>query len=702
MRRLIAITSVLLLSAAHAQAADNSDDIFSLPLEALATLEVKIATGTPKPLSAAPAMATVITASELAAMGARDIGDALQAVPGLHVSNGSFNYGARYFIRGIVSTYNPHTLVLINGIPMTSLFAGDRGERAAGIYGMPIERLERIEIVRGPGSSVYGADAFAGVINLITRHPDAVSTTEVSLAGGSFATAHATVLHPFAVGGASALLSLSADRTDGDTPIIMADLQTAIDSAFGSSASLAPGAANLATRQYDASLDIAGKKWRLRAGWHQSNTGTGTGINDALDPGSEFVNHRGTADISWQSPAHWRHWDLDAQLSYYYSDFRNPRDIRLFPAGAFGGSFPDGVIGKPELFEENARVGSSALYTGWSQHRLRIGTGFYWGDIFETRDRNNYVFGGPVLVPRGGLVDVSDTADVFQPENQRTSHYVFVQDEWAFAADWEATYGIRYDHYSDVGDTANPRVALVWNTTSELTTKLLYGEAFRAPAFFELYATNNPVALGNPALKPEKLRSVEMGATWKPSRAWTADLNIYQLRIHDYIDFVSDPGGMTFTTQNTGRLRGRGLESEVRHQLNDNLQLLGNYSYQQTVDVRTGHALGIAPRDKLYLRANWDIRPGWQLTPQLTSVGERKRQSGDTRTALAGYTTLDLNLRYRLSRHIDLSLAARNMFDADIREASRGPGPGQVVPALPDDLPQPGRSVLLQASLRWP
>ena len=61
---------------------------------------------------------------------ARDIGEALQAVPGLHVSNGSFNYGARYFIRGIVSTYNPHTLLLVNGIPQTSLFTGDRGERA--------------------------------------------------------------------------------------------------------------------------------------------------------------------------------------------------------------------------------------------------------------------------------------------------------------------------------------------------------------------------------------------------------------------------------------------------------------------------------------------------------------------------------------------------------------------------------------------
>jgi len=160
------------------------------------------------------------------------------------------------------------------------------------------------------------------------------------------------------------------------------------------------------------------------------------------------------------------------------------------------------------------------------------------GDLYRTTDRNNYIFGGPVLVPRGGFADVSDTGEVFQPENQRTSHFVFMQDEWAFAENWELTWGLRYDHYSDVGDTTNPRLALVWQAHPELTAKLLYGEAFRAPAFFELYATNNPVALGNPDLEPEKLRSTELALAWTPDRDWSIDLTAYLLHIRDYIDFV--------------------------------------------------------------------------------------------------------------------------------------------------------------------
>jgi len=142
----LGIGSLLLASAAGA----SERDLFTLPLEELARMEVQIATGTPKPIAIAPASTTVITAADIEAMGARDIGEVLQAVPGLHVSNASFNYAPRYFIRGITSTYNPHTLVLINGIPMTSLFTGDRGERAASVFGMPVRLLERIEDHRLP------------------------------------------------------------------------------------------------------------------------------------------------------------------------------------------------------------------------------------------------------------------------------------------------------------------------------------------------------------------------------------------------------------------------------------------------------------------------------------------------------------------------------------------------------------------------
>ena len=177
-------------------------------------------------------------------------------------------------------------------------------------------------------------------------------------------------------------------------------------------------------------------------------------------------------------------------VSYYSNTQEIKKSLVLFPAGAFGGAYPDGFIGNPGYKEENARIDFSALYRGINNHLIRTGTGFYWDDVFEVTESKNF---NPNFSPRAnGLEDISDTAEIWLPEKQRTSYYLFAQDEWKLARNWLATTGVRYDHFSDFGNTTNPRLALVWATTDKITTKLLYGKAFRAPSFSELFATSNP------------------------------------------------------------------------------------------------------------------------------------------------------------------------------------------------------------------
>ncbi len=207
------------------------------------------------------------------------------------------------------------------------------------------------------------------------------------------------------------------------------------------------------------------------------------------------------------------------------------------------------------------------------------------------------------------------------------------------------------------------------------------------------------MALGNPDLEPETIRSTELAFTLTPFPQWALDINLYHYRIDDLIDFEADPVG-TFTAQNSGRVRGRGLETELHYQLADTAQLLLNYSYQRTRD-QDGEPLGLTPNSDASLRLSWQPRPAWQVTPCLVWVGSSERAAGDARAKLDGYTTLDLNIRRRLNDNIALNLQARNVFDTDVRQASRGPVQGQSVPNIPNDLPQPGRSVILQATARW-
>ncbi len=695
------LTIGLLLGAASAYGA-TQEELLSMSLDELASLDVSIATGTPKSLRTTPGATSIITAAELEAMGAQDIDEALELVPGLHVSHSSFIYASRYFIRGIVSTYNPHTLLLVNGIPQTSLFTGDRGERMTGMTGLPVSMIERIEIIRGPGSAVYGADAFAGVINIITRNAGDTPGGHATVAYGSFNTGRASIMQGAALGPVQALFSLAAGKGDGDNPIITSDLQSGLDGVFGTSASLAPGPANLAWENLDIRSELQWDDFLLRLSWRRSEGETGQGINEALDPVARFPHHHGTVDLTWSDPDRWTDWQPEVQLSYLYSDFRNPTYMRQYPPGAFGGLFPDGMLQKPELSEENARLHLTALYTGLDQHRIRLGAGSYWGDIFKTTDAINYqlVPGNPIPQPVP-LHVVSDTPEAFLPENQRTAHHVFVQDEWQLASDWELTTGLRHDDYSDIGGATNPRLALVWSPRHDLTAKLMYGEAFRPPAFFELYARNNPVALGNPQLKPERLKSAELALSWEPIASLVWDLNLYTFRIRDFIDFVNDPGSNTFTAQNTGRIRGNGLETELRHQLRDNLQLLMNYNYQQTRDQDTDAPLGLAPDSDASLRLSWRPAQQWLITPQAVWLGPTRRPAGDLRPRLDGFATADLTIRYQWLPKVDLSLITRNLFDANVKEASRGPEGSQTQAAIPDDLPQTGRSVTLQATAHW-
>jgi outer membrane receptor for ferrienterochelin and colicin len=125
---------------------------------------ISIATGGRRPIAKAPAVATVITAEDIKAIGATDLDEVLETVPGLHVARNFFGYNPIYTFRGIYSDFNAQALVLINGIPITNLFVGDRSQIWGG---MPVEAIARIEVIRGPGSALYGADAFAGVINII-------------------------------------------------------------------------------------------------------------------------------------------------------------------------------------------------------------------------------------------------------------------------------------------------------------------------------------------------------------------------------------------------------------------------------------------------------------------------------------------------------------------------------------------------------
>ncbi len=678
------MSSTLLIS----EPAMASGDLWDMSLDELGKIRVtSIASGTQTPLDKAAAIATVITEDDIIAMGATDLDQVLETVPGMHVGRSDQDYLPKYIIRGITSTFNPQTLVLINGIPITSLFTGNRGNIWAG---MPVKSIARVEVIRGPGSALYGADAFSGVINIITKKYDDLRGTQIGTRAGSFGTRAAWLTHGGTYNGVNVGFTLEAETTDGWKKIVEQDRQTIFDSIFKTNASLAPGSVNTMKDMVDARLDLSYDNSQLRLGYQgRSNVGSSVGYAQALDPSSRAANQRYNFDYSHTIQQLAPSLDIDTRVSYYSNTQEIKKNILLFPAGAFGGAYPNGFIGNPGYKEENARLDFSALYSGISKHLVRVGTGFNWDDMFEVTESKNF---NANLSPRAnGLEDVSDTAEVFLPEKQRTSYYLFAQDEWKLASNWLATTGVRYDHFSDFGNTTNPRLALVWATTDKITTKLLYGKAFRAPSFNELFATTNPLVLGDPNLKAETIDTYEFAFSHQLSRQLLYTANLYHYNIKDFITYVPIANGIN-QAQNIGNRKGQGFELEADYSPVYNLRFLANYAYQQSTDKRTDAAVGDAPNHQIYGRSEWTIASDWHFDSQVTWVGKQKRVFGDTRAAHDAYTTIDVTIRKQdVWSGVDLALSARNLLDADVTE----PSPGPAV-FIPKDFPMAGRSVYVE------
>ena len=384
---------------------------------------------------------------------------------------------------------------------------------------------------------------------------------------------------------------------------------------------------------------------------------------------------------------------------HYTQEF--PVPLQLFPHGAFGGAFPLGMIGAPETWERQTRISAVGTYDGLAGNLLRIGMGHDDLNLYRTRELKNFsvlqsgpFIGLPVPLPSGRVEEVA-IGDSFLAPHRRKVDYAYLQDEWTFRRDWTLTAGVRHDRYSDVGSTTNPRIALVWDSTLDLTTKLLYGRAFRAPSYTELYSINNPVIRGNPALKPEKIQTLEAAFAWQAKENVQLNLSLFRYGMRDVIRTTqSSDGSAQFN--NTGRQHGHGLELEAQWQPARGLRLSGNYAWQRSVDEASGQDAGYAPRHHLWLSADGSIAAGWQASAQVNHVAGRQRAAGDARPPIADYTTLDLHLRSAaLSRGWQLVLSLRNLFNADVREPSLAPGQ-----SLPNDLPGARRNLSLQAVYR--
>ena len=723
MKYRLTLGSALILSLLYPFPAFASDSEEGLLLSFGEEEFLSIATGQKQLVSKAPAVASVITAEEIKTLGANTLEEVLETVPGMHVSLSATYLSPIYSIRGIYTDKNPQVLMLVNGVPITQTHFGDRGGRA----NFPVRDVARIEVIRGPGSAIYGADALAGVINVITKTAEQIDGTEIGVRAASFDTTEGWLLHGTRWGEFDVAFSLQTMTTDGDgSRRVHSDAQTMFDflaAPFGiTPASRAPGSLATNAEGYDARIDLKYDKFQLRAwNWRQNDSGVGPGLALALDPTGRGEIDNYLFDGHYVDPELFTNGVFEVHVSYMDINVRTRQT--LFPAGALlpignDGNisltnytpmlFPGGLHGNPEFYEEHTRAELIYSHDGFERHKLRLATGFTQQKE-SGRERKNFGPGvldlanrncsPPICMVGSSLTNVSRTPYLFIEDQKRNIAFLSIQDQWQLANDWNLTWGLRYDDYSDFGSTTNPRAALVWDISTDLTAKLLAGRAFRAPSFAEQFLINNPVALGNPKLDPETATTYELAFDYRANFDLRFGVNVYYYKIRDLIDFVSM--GTTKTAANVGEQIAKGFELESEWKPIQGLRLIANYSFQDARDEMLHADTARTPEQQAYLRATWAWTPEWSITGELKWIGNRDRQPLDPRKRIAEYTMTNLNIeRQGLLGHVDLGLRVRNLFDENARE----PSPFEAVPSgslMPDDFPLEKRSVHLTARLHF-
>lgn len=657
------------LPAAEPEAPLRIATLLQKGLAELVELDVSLATGTPKPLKLAPSVATVITAADIEAMGAITLDEVLESVPGIHVMPSPTNlFTSIWAVRGVFSQLDPQVLFLVNGQPVRTSSHGS----IPATFRMPVSMISRVEIIRGPGSAVLGTDAFAGAINVITKEAGEIDGTQAGVRAGSFNATHLWARHGGVYDGWEVALGAEYQKGDGDRDRMISSSVRAP----GSTTPVAPGPLDTHYEVADADLLIRKGSWLFRVYYNEIfDNGMGPGIIQTHTSESSAKNRWFSGSLAWQGKDLLPDFDATVALSGSYS--RGENYFQFYPGTVLN------MIGNPGVQELNGGLELTTLYRGWADHGVRAVAGLTYFDADTFQKKN---FGPGVLRQYGELVDISDTSYVYLTDQNRSLLYAVLQDEWGFAKAWSLTAGARFDNYSDFGSAVSPRLALVWRTTPELTSKLLYGRAFRAPAFGELHFQNNPATLGNPDLKPEQIDTVELAFDYKPTKSLRLGFNVFTFKIEDLIDYVPEPGTTTpKTAQNVHAQDGNGFELEADWLVAATVRIRGNYSYQQARDSDTHDAVPDVPGQKFWVDADWGFLPQWSVSARYVRVADRHRPAGDTRPEIKDYDLVHLTLRRKsVLKHLDISVALRNVFDADARE----PGPATV----PADYPLEGRS----------
>ncbi|MBI5505416.1 MAG: TonB-dependent receptor [Deltaproteobacteria bacterium] len=682
------LLAAMLLSArqACADAAATSDtpasDESLRELVSLLEDQTEIATRTKLNVDYVPGSVSVVSGDELLTRGARTVFEALPLVPGVQTSILPTGI-QQVIIRGLGKVFRSGKVkLMLNGVAVNSTFTGEGNM----LFAIPIEQVDRIEVIRGPGSAVYGEYALAGVVNVVTRTTGNEIYTRVDENGG--VTPGGLFSYQFPDHDAGLSINVAGVRSDG------ADVTSGPDGLYGTpneAVSLAPGPTNEAESLVSALVDLHYRKTSLGVQYVNDEKGTAFGLSSAYGPTHGTPRAEGHLAVDARQQWHpLESLDVDFNLGWSrYTLNTDPRGSPQTPPGFKSAQFeyPDGQNLGVDYPEHRYHGGAQATYRGFDRHRLLAGIDLAYIEEEDASTSQNY--DPQTLEPLPEIAKFPGELGLVDAGLTRRIVGTFVQDEFSLFEPLTLTAGARYDDYDDAGGNFSPRFALVYRPLEAHIFKFQYGEAFRPPTFAESSAhTIN--TQGNPDLDPETVRTFELGYIYNSGPT----LGRVTFSVSDVDDLITKDATRKYV--NSGSAELKGVEIELAHTVGKRLELEGNFSYVDAENSSTNTPVPDVAEILANAGAIFRPLPTLTLAVQYRYTGSMHRAAGDGRDDLDDVHAVDLIARaFDVGyRGFTLSGGVRNLFDADV-----------VVPAAAGtwrgDLPRPGREFWGEVAYKW-
>ncbi|MDY6863409.1 MAG: TonB-dependent receptor [Thermodesulfobacteriota bacterium] len=647
----------------------------------------------PEDIKKSAASITVITDKQIRQMGARHIMDVLRTVPGMsyyYSSFGMFSIDSR----GIRKGSSEHILIMVNSHPLNENFTGG----ATYVYDtMAVDNIKRIEFIRGPGSAVYGANAFSGVINIITKEAEDVDGLEIRANGGSFDTQQYNFLYGKTFNDIGIAFNFNYLNKDGFEGDIEQDYQTILDRFFGTNASLAPGETRGDEEKYDISLTLQYKGIKFDGRYIDHARETGFGYCGALDNISTESIKDYYLNLSYERNI-WEGLDLLGKV--YRNHYHFDNYYQCFPEGAAVITprgvkiVPEGTIIAPSA--KNNRTGFEIHTTCKMNDSNTVLAGVTYEKMkqYDVRFKANNLYTPIpfVFIPFPSVWDITRIQN-FNKSVSRTFKAIFIEDLWDITDDIRFTTGARYDRYSDFGGSLNPRAGLTWEFKKGYDLKMIYGHAFRAPSFHQLYNANSPTMAGNPDLDPEEVDTYEvsLGAEFNPYLS--GRITFFQNTIKDNIGLSFDKTNWRFVFENRDKIRSKGFEAEMKYDFGRGSYLAVNYTYQDAENLDTDQRLWDVPRQKGNIMANIRLSRYLNFYTDCHIQDGFKREKGDYREDNSGFGVVNATLIMKkfLERYEEFEIRASvyNLFDKKYTFPTSKD-------SMPSDHPMPGRNFIIE------